>query len=198
MEIYSQNSEQTVILDYFGTSSGRPDFNGRFLDIGAYNGKTFSNTYALAKLGWKGVCIEPSPSCFKELIQLYHLTPEIECVNAALAVNNGIVKFWDSNGDAVSTTNEAHKEKWSIVGFKQFYVNTITIKDVINYFGVTYDMVSLDVESTNIEILNTLPLDAMGVKLICVEYDGRPGDVINYCKGFKEIHRNGENIIMAR
>lgn len=193
MEIYSQNSEQTFILDYF-----KDQKEGRFLDIGAYDGKTFSNTHALAKMGWRGVCIEPSPTCFKQLVQIYHLTPTIECVNAAMATERGIVRFWDSNGDAVSTTNEDHKNKWAMVGFKQFYVNTITIDDVINYFGPQYDMISLDVESTNIQILNTLPLDAMGVKLICVEYDGRPGDVLSYCKGFREIHRNGENIILVR
>lgn len=58
---YSQNGEQEAILKIFGESEGR------FLDIGAYDGKTFSNTLALIERGWSGVLIEPSPNAFMAL-----------------------------------------------------------------------------------------------------------------------------------
>jgi FkbM family methyltransferase len=42
--------------------------NGVFVDIGAYDGVTFSNTLMLEReRGWTGVCIEPLPDIFAEL-----------------------------------------------------------------------------------------------------------------------------------
>lgn len=40
----------------------------RFLEIGAWDPITFSNTRALVELGWRGVMIEPSPGPFIELL----------------------------------------------------------------------------------------------------------------------------------
>mgnify|MGYP000961084393 CR=1 FL=1 len=59
--MYSQNNEEEVILKYLGDSTGT------FLDIGAFDGITFSNTYELVKRGWKGVMVEASPRTFIKL-----------------------------------------------------------------------------------------------------------------------------------
>jgi len=192
--MYSQNNEEEVILNYF------KDFKGRFLDIGAWDGKTFSNTHALANLGWSGVCLEPSPTSCKALKELYKDNKKIVCLEIGLSSGQETSRkdFYDSNGDAISTTEIEHTKKWGNVTFNKISIEIMPIDRIMMAFGDHYDMVNLDVESTNIEMLYTLPLDRMGVKLICVEYDGNPDAVINYCNGFKEISRNGENIIMAR
>jgi hypothetical protein len=52
---YSQHGEQEVILKYFAGTQGT------FLDIGANDGVTFSNTYALQLMGWRGVLVDASP-----------------------------------------------------------------------------------------------------------------------------------------
>ena len=44
--------------------------NGVFVEIGAHNGITFSNTYFFEKeLGWTGICVEPIPEVFAQLKQ---------------------------------------------------------------------------------------------------------------------------------
>ena len=60
MNLYSQNNEQTYILEAFAEKS-----DGRFLDIGAYDAKLLSNTRALYERGWSGVMVEPSPGPMK-------------------------------------------------------------------------------------------------------------------------------------
>ena len=40
---------------------------GFFLDIGAHDGVTGSNTFFFEKLGWDGICLEPIPSVFDKL-----------------------------------------------------------------------------------------------------------------------------------
>src|SRR4051794_23562842 len=55
--------------------------DGFFVDIGAYDGVTISNTYSLEQIGWKGICIEPVPSVFETLRQ----KRRCDCINAALS-----------------------------------------------------------------------------------------------------------------
>ena len=43
----SQNNEEALVKQYFGTK------HGTFIDIGANDGITLSNTYAAAQRGWK-------------------------------------------------------------------------------------------------------------------------------------------------
>ncbi|SRR6266567_8798456 len=65
MNSYSQFEEQDHILRAFV----RLDAPGRFLDIGAWDPITFSNTRALVEMGWSGVMIEPSPGPFIEILR---------------------------------------------------------------------------------------------------------------------------------
>ena len=58
---YSQNNEQDIIMQYFIGN------RGTFLDIGANDGVTLSNTYALQQAGWGGVLVEPSEEAFNRI-----------------------------------------------------------------------------------------------------------------------------------
>ena len=97
---YSQNNEEEIIVPYFNGQVGN------FLDIGAYDGKTFSNTLRLVELGWSGVCVEPDPTSFAALSKLHATNDKIRLVNAAFAENEGTITFYSSNGDAISTTKQ--------------------------------------------------------------------------------------------
>ena len=52
-----------------------PNGVNSFVDIGANDGVLFSNTYKFAKMGAKGLCLEPAPRSFRRPI-LSHYTPE--------------------------------------------------------------------------------------------------------------------------
>ena len=38
--------------------------NGFYVDIGAFDGIHFSNTYTFEQIGWRGICVEPNPEIF--------------------------------------------------------------------------------------------------------------------------------------
>ena len=64
MKYYSQYGQDAFLYNkIFAYKAG----NGIFIDVGAYDGITFSNTYLFEKLGWTGICIEPDPSSFEVL-----------------------------------------------------------------------------------------------------------------------------------
>ena len=102
---YSQNQEELHIARIVG------DQPGRYLDIGAYNPKLFSNTRALYERGWSGVMVEASPGPFMDLLIEYGNCDRIELVCGAVAESRGMVRFQHSEA-GVGTSNEAHYQKW--------------------------------------------------------------------------------------
>lgn len=199
---YSQNNEEEVIVGEFGRLGIQ---TGRFLDIGAWDGKGFSNTYRLAELGWNGVCVEASPTVFPGLIKNHAGNPNIVLVNAAVCPSvPKLVEWYDSGGDAISTTNSAHKAKWEAgwkVTYSTFWVYTMPMIQLFDQFGFSFDFINIDVESTNIELFRALPWSALQhTKMICVEHDLRQNEMSQLAKnyGFLPLAMNGENLILVR
>jgi FkbM family methyltransferase len=196
---YSQNNEQELITEFFKGATP-----GRFLDIGAYNGKDFSNTLRLVELGWGGVCIEPSPTVFKSLLDLHGGNSEVVLINAAVGPYSELVEFHDSSGDALSTTDAGHREKWHSglgVVYKTFWVYTVPIGEILHVFGTGFAFINLDVESTNFKLFSALPLrELTATKLICVEHDGQEEGITAIAKehGFEKLAINGENLLLCR
>jgi FkbM family methyltransferase len=194
--IYSQNNEQSVILDYFG------DFKGSFLDLGANDGETLSNTRALE--GWNGICVEPSMNAFKKLSELYK-NSRVQCINVAVGEKTGTVNFWDmgnhlGKGDTslLSTAVESELERWEHTEFEKTQVQMLSVEDLFKRVGsIKFDFISIDCEGLDLAILKQIPKEH--VKMICVEYNGKDEQLfINEMTGFKLIHKNAENLIFAK
>lgn len=199
---YSQNNEEEIIVGEFARMNVQ---TGHFLDIGAWDGKGFSNTFRLAELGWSGVCVEPSPSVFPGLIKNHAGNDKIKLVNAAVSPAHAkLVEWFDSGGDAISTTNPAHRDKWEKgwnAKFTSFWIFTMPMAALFDMFGFNYDFINIDVESTNIDLFRALPWAALKqTKVICVEHDGHQHEMATLAKthGFMPLGMNGENLILTR
>lgn len=197
--VYSQNFEEKYIVEHFKNKKGS------FLSIGEYNGIDFSNVYRLVLDGWSGVCIEPSPSVFPALKNLHKDNPKIKIAECAVVVDkNKPMKFYDSGGDAISSFDVEHKDKWIKncgCKFKEIEVEKITVEEMFEKFGYDFDFINLDVEAMNWELFQRFPLDRLiKTKMICVEHDGKVNEILELTKkyNFREVHRNGENLIIFR
>lgn len=195
---YSQKAEEETILRVFAETDGSVK-KGRFLDLGAFDGKTFSNTLRLTELGWSGVCVEPSPRAFVALMKTHEANQGIHLINAAVGPDRHLVDFHDSP-DAVSTTLEAHRKKWAKdTAFQPIYVCQVTIKDILDRFIGGYDFVNIDTEGTSADLFLAFPIAEMKPKCICVEHDGRNVEIANhgYVHGYSPVYLDGNNIILA-
>lgn len=196
-ERHSQNDEQDVLLEHFGDRT-----DGRFLDVGAH--VLFSNTRALAERGWTGVCVEPSPTPFLALLELYKDRPGVELVNVAVAAEAGLAAWFDSGGDAVSSLNTAHVAKWAAGGsvFRRWTVATTTPSHLLDRFGVNeWDLLSLDVEGNSAALLRLFPIVVMPrLTCIVVEHDNAVRELSEWLSGFGFTLRtcNAENAIYVR
>ena len=206
MKRYSQGIEQDVILSYFGNK------RGTFLDLGANDGITFSNTHHLAQMGWSGVCVEPAQTAFAALSKLYRGNDKIECVNAAICSAPGIVPFHESGshlgkGDTalLSTTKASEMDRWKSSGetFTETEAECITFDGLLERTDHRrFDLISIDVEGADLEALIQIDLKEVGCKMLIVEVNDRdPFAYVEYCKAHKmKPHRmrTPENLIFIR
>jgi FkbM family methyltransferase len=199
---YSQNKEEEVILKYFDGHVGT------FVDIGANDGITFSNTRALAERGWKGVLIEPDPVAFSKLKELYKGHKGIYCYDYAISGHNGKAMLQTSSsllkkGDMglVSTFHGSEMDRFkSVVTYESVEVKTFKWKTALNRWQIkSFDFISLDIEGDE---LNVIPdIDLSETKLVCIEFNGKQDlktEYEKYLNGFKLLYTSGENLIYGR
>lgn len=149
--------------------------DGFFVDIGAHDGISGSNTYFLENLGWSGVCVEPLKYIYDQLI----VNRKCVCENCALWTKNGKVSFMSLSGytQMLSGIVESYNPR-----------HILRIKDELNYHGglseiievpsKTFDSVvkvknidflSIDTEGSELDILQTIDFDFYDIRVICVE-----------------------------
>lgn len=196
MKTYSQNNEQEFILKFFNGKTGR------FLDVGAHDGESLSNTRALAMLGWSGVLVEPHPVHFHKLWQLYGGSPNFVLVNGAVdSQNKGLVELkFNYEGPAYSSTLSPDKaiEFRANDYSKSFYVPVCGVHELIR-FG-PFDFISLDVEGMEIPILGNSRELFEGASLLCVETCPKSKSTIIGqldAMGFRVVSETPENLLAA-
>jgi hypothetical protein len=82
---YSRFDEEKIIHEMISATVPKPPF---FVDIGAGNGVTDSNTCLLAIKGWQGLSIEPDPLQFSELAKEYECFPGVRLSRGVVTPNN--------------------------------------------------------------------------------------------------------------
>lgn len=171
MKDWSQSGEQSFILDW-AQHLGR---NGHWLDIGAADGASASNTRALAEQGWGGVAVEAAAHQFDELLRVYHDRPDVECVQAAVTArrtkDGPLIPFHYSR-ELVSTTQDENADTWSQVAtFTRCTITAVTVRQLLDVFPGPYDLISVDTEGTSLPISEELLIEgALGWHgLLCVE-----------------------------
>lgn len=197
---HSQGGEEAIILEYF---KDRP--HGTFLDIGAYDGRTLSNTYALALRGWSGLCIEPAPTAFAQLKQTYQDRPDIQLSRFAVTFQiNPTVTFFDASDDAraplVSSVVKSHVDVWkAATDFREITVPNIHFSAFLAQYGKDWDLVNLDAEGLSATMLLNWPLERLCPRMIIVEHDNRCVELANKCRpyGLHPRYLDGNNLIFA-
>lgn len=199
---YSQNNEQHIIQKFFGSHTGL------FLDIGANDGKTFSNTYALSESGWMGTLVEASPKAFSRLKSLYTGWEGIDCIEAAVGPRNGSLIFHESGqllgtGDValVSSSKPEELARWKNLNmkFEPLMVRMIDFDTLLDesIWG-QFDLISIDIEGMEAEVVPQIPFRSLGVKMAIIEFNGKNQtffDTIMHRQGYGIHARNAENLI---
>lgn len=197
---YTQSSEEEAIL-------ANTPATGRFLDIGAYDPRVFSNTRALYERGWSGVCVECSPEPFTNLLKEYGHDPRIELIYAAVGIRSGFVKM-HATADMLSTSNETFREAWekSHGFYGSFWCPQFTLEQLLHVIPGTmnqaqpFEFVSIDVEGESAALCLEMLRMRLTPGCVCVERDGMEKEIMAAAEplGYRLVHETVENFILVR
>ncbi|HIJ71780.1 MAG TPA: FkbM family methyltransferase [Planctomycetes bacterium] len=196
---YSQLDEDHHITQYFAKIFGNAP--GKFLDIGANNGITFSNTRRLLELGWNGVCVEPDPFAFGDLVKNNANGEKVVLINAGMNIQRGLCKFHIFNDTLLSSLNADQEQTWHTHSKRgEIYINTVTWDDIFKITGTGFNFVNIDAEGVSVKLLSTFPFEQLLPNMFCVEHDGDYGSIhkILKDKGYREYHTNSLNCLYVK
>lgn len=186
--MFSQHDEEKWVLKHAGKA-------GKFLDVGANDGVTFSNTHALALNGWTGVCIEPSPYWLGPLIKTYPDVQKFTIIAAALGASRCLCDFWSTEG-IVNTTEKSMMEKWK----KHHPYRLIMMPQIMwaDVFGHgPFQMINIDTEGTSLQLLDSMPVALRdAARVIVVEHNGDRKN-LHVPTGWKQVYESPENVVLV-
>lgn len=168
------NSCQIQNLDliysrYFGYPS-----NGTFIEVGAFDGESFSNTSCLADEGWGGIYIEPVEEHYQQCLYR-HQKNNVSVIKCSIGTEEKETEVYVSG--ALTTTKLEHVKMFSEMDWSkhcQFFKDTcsqIRLDKVLNHYDIhpNFDLLVVDVEGNEDDVLNSFDLNYWYPKMMIVE-----------------------------
>ncbi|HBE20029.1 MAG TPA: hypothetical protein DEG17_21290 [Cyanobacteria bacterium UBA11149] len=189
----------------------------KFIDIGANNGLSGSNTFLFALKGAKGLCFEPIPSIFFYLKYLYWINKEVKCINEGVSDREQILQMRSQGvlSSIIKTEDPNHKEHLKQEGFIDENAPILNIScRPLNYWVSIYpeflstDLISIDVEGHELNVLQGIDLSQVTAKCLVIEVgsemdswihqDYEQINIILHGAGYTPVVRNQLNMFWMR
>jgi len=148
--------------------------NGFFIELGAADGITHSNTYAMEKdFSWNGICIEPNPK-YKSLLDKNRTCNKVYFPvysSSNKMVNFSVVDYGQFSGISNHLGNIGNSKIE-----KKIKLKTKTLTQICDECNAPkyIDFLSLDTEGTELEVLKGFDFNKYTIGYICVEHNYRP------------------------
>ncbi len=167
--------------------------HGVFVDIGANDGVTISNTlYFERELGWEGIAIEPIPSIFEKLSE----NRVCHKVNGCITPEPGKAKFLELvGGPNMLSTLAIHNSGLTArrlrtnarrhnATIEEIEVECFRLEDLTERFGIKgIDFLSVDTEGGELDILKSIDFEKTPVGVISVENNYFSSSIRRYLEG---------------
>lgn len=166
---YAQDGEDLKALELLGTVES-------FIDIGANDGFTASNSFLFSLMGARGICLEPVPDIFKRLRALHRFNGMVSCLNYGISdqdldteiVASGLLSYLPATQDQKLMThlNDAYDKSR-----KKIRIQLISFATLANRVKIApeTDLLSIDVEGHELQVLQSIDFDTYRFRLIIVE-----------------------------
>lgn len=153
--------------------------NGFFIEFGATDGVTLSNSWLLEKkFNWEGICAEPNPKFFGKLKNNRSCSVSKACIGPRTGEQVEFI-LADVYGSILDYANEDthHKKRAAYRSEgKTVILETISLDDFLiqNNAPRNIDYLSIDTEGSEFDILSTFPFDKWNVNLFTIEHNFTP------------------------
>jgi FkbM family methyltransferase len=160
---YSQLAQDADVIKYYGYKTG-----GYFVDVGAHDGISFSNTYLLDnKYNWKGICVEPVPDNYNLLVK--H-RPNTICVQKAVFSTGGVELDFSVDDMLSGITNMIDHHH---VNGRSIKVMTTRLDELLTLHNAPsfIEYLSVDTEGSELEVLKSIDFTKYKFGVIHLEHN---------------------------
>ncbi|XP_052788471.1 uncharacterized protein LOC128223220 [Mya arenaria] len=175
--------------------------NGFFIELGAHDGESTSNTLYLEKeRGWTGLLIEANPVVYEKLLKKNRNSYTLNCcISNDLPEMTFTMASYLSSSNATMSASQRRKIKSAGIGHtdknygKTAVVACQAFQDIMSAIGVHHvDFFSLDVEGAELYILQSIDWNRVNIDVFVIETDMSDeyrDDIIRFMKkqGYEHI-----------
>jgi len=166
---YAQHGEDLKIAELVGGVES-------FIDIGANDGYSVSNTFKFAVHGAHGICFEPVQSVYKLLKALYRFNSRITCLNFGVSdkatsteiVAAGVLSYIEDTAEKehlhILQSHFPKNTRKETIQLARFDEIMKTLK-----FPKQVDLLSIDVEGHELNVLKSISFNQYKFKVIVIE-----------------------------
>lgn len=204
--VYAKYYGQVMQDKYLNEQVFRDKKHGVFVDVGAHDGISISNTYFFeSELDWHGICLEPYPEFYEKLAK----NRKCVCLPVCAGKETGITKFLKIHcpknpyvemlSGMLNNYNAAHLKRIEISlkkygGYSEIIDLPVrTLTDILHEHNIiTVDFLSIDVEGGELDVILGLDFSQFTIRYILIENnyknEFKPIQNILEMHGYKKIH----------
>ncbi len=205
VKFHSQVGQDRFLLENFF----RGKRGGVFVDIGAYDGETFSNSLFFERtMGWSGLCVEPLPSAFEKL----KASRKAICEHVCVADFEGEAEFTEADDpgrnekmlSGLTAQFDARHQRFMnhlSVARSTRTVQVTRLSKLLEKHGLfDIDYCSIDTEGAEIPILSELDFDRFRIAVLTVEDNSQDERIpkLMAAKGYDVFARLEQDIVFKR
>ncbi len=170
---HAQFAEDRILADIFADRTG-----GYCVEIGAYDGRTGSASYAFEQRGWHCLLIEPIPALVEE-IRKHRTAPVINC---AVSDTEGTANFFVAESLEQMSTLDLTPDRLSWIeqlggAIKEITVRTATLDSLLAEVGFPeIQFITIDVEGHELAVLEGFSLETYRPRIVIIEDNAASDD----------------------
>jgi FkbM family methyltransferase len=180
-----------------------------FIDVGAFDGISFSNVRWAYDRGWSGLCVEPASVNYEKLERRYRGTT-VQTVRAAVADYVGEAELQvaeipgsEAWGSDTSTLLDGQMKKWPSYRWSTERVPVRTLDSLLECGQApAVDLISIDVEGAEAAVLRGFDLARYRPRVMIVEYNepSRRAELLRMVRprGYAVAVDNGTDLFLVR
>lgn len=159
--------------------------HGFFVEVGAYDGESYSNTSCLADVGWSGIYIEPVAEYAASCRSRHKNNPKVKTLGVAASDHEGEMTLY--TGGVLSTLIAEQVDDYAKVDWSknrhhgEQTVRVSTLDNILRENGAKrrFDLLSVDVEGYEFEVFKGFDINFWRPRAIIVELEDEHPDFRN-------------------
>lgn len=199
---YGQHDEDKYMNSFFNYG-----YTGVCVEVGAYDGRSLSNTYHFEQNGWKCLCIEPISESYEKCKMIRE-----NCVNCCISEDDNVEKEFtifniqNNNECAISSLQPDIR----LISSHKHLINNVRRVNVISRrlsslldelnFPTEIDFISIDTENTELDVLKSIDFSKYNIRFFIVENNYNEPFCENFLVnfGYRKINRIAVNDFYAK